>query len=319
MLVFDYHSASVNAVTFSRDGRLLASASDDGTVQLTDLSLTTDSHHRLAWGAKFIFSVDLSPDGMRLAAGTDSSLVLFRERHGEWLPVFQRKDHAGWVTTVTFDPTGELLATGGIDGHIRLWDANRRRRRPLRILLGPLGPIRSVRFSPDGQWVAAAGLRGLGLWHPLWPEPCFVRRLNDADARSLAFGHDGQSLWIATNRSVLLLDTSSGQVELFAEGSLNLFRSLQTSSVEGLLLIGRDDGQVERYQTDDLQLTLGSLTLHHEGAINAVAIHPCGEIAATAGDDNRVCLWSLVEEASVTTDATREAQWPGLPIHQFKM
>ncbi|MCX7701016.1 MAG: hypothetical protein N2039_09075 [Gemmataceae bacterium] len=295
MIVLNLHAAAVNAVTFSADGRWLVSAGDDGDVWLTDLHWEC-GRHRLAWGAKFVFAVGLSPDSERLAVGTDSGVLILRHAEQGWRPMLQRRDHGGWVTSVRFDPSGDLLASTGNDGQVRLWDATRRRRRPWRTLLAPLGPLRCVRFSPDGRFVAAAGLAGLALWHPLRPEPCFVYRLRDAQAHSLDFSPDGRFLWIGTTRSILRLDTESAHTETIVSGNVNLFRCLQACPRSGLLLLGRDDGCVQVLDVSDPMAPvepLPRLYPCHQAAVNGLAIHPDGEIAATAGDDNRVCLWPL--------------------------
>lgn len=318
MLVLGYHTAAVNSVAFSGDARWLASGGDDGDIWITDVSLTLGCQ-RLAWGAKYVFSVDLSVDGTRLAVGTDSSLVLLQQMGHDWTPLFQRKDHRGWVAAVAFDPTGEFLASGGIDGQVRLWDATRRRRRPLRILISAIGPIRSVRFSPDGRFVAAAGVAGLAMWHPLRPEPCFVHRFRDADARSLAFGHDGQSLWVVTNRAVLQLDTATGDFVPINEGTVNRFRCLQASPVEQVVLVGRDDGLIQRHDGDQFPDSPATLPLCHQGAVNAIAIHPEGEVVATAGDDGTIRLWPLGPGGLESEEEVAFDQCPGLPIHQFRM
>lgn len=72
--------------------------------------------------------------------------------------------YTGAVTSVAFHPDQPLVATGGMDGRVIVWD----RQQPL--LPGPALPgapraVTALAFSPDGRWLAAGGLDGdIVLW-----------------------------------------------------------------------------------------------------------------------------------------------------------
>ena len=67
------------------------------------------------------------------------------------------------VDSVSFSPDGALLATGGWDGMVILWDVLTREKI---IAFGHTDAIRSVSFSPDGTTLAAGGEDGtILLWN----------------------------------------------------------------------------------------------------------------------------------------------------------
>ncbi|WP_157518296.1 NACHT and WD repeat domain-containing protein [Herbidospora mongoliensis] len=141
----------------------------------------------------------LGPDGRTLALAYGSVVELWdnqtRRRTG------RLGGHDGDVRAVAFSPDGRLLATGGADRVIRLWDPSRAvPAGPA--LLGHTGDVLSVAFSPDGSvlasgdasgvirfWDTATG-RHLGTYHgraPAGGAPAFA-------ASALAFSPDGGTL-----------------------------------------------------------------------------------------------------------------------------
>ena len=112
----------VTMVTFSPDGKLLATAGGygDGEIKLWvvpngGLKSVLQGHQNA------VHSIDFSPDGSVLASGgQDSSVGLWDVRTGELLAM--HRDHAGPILQVAFSPDGSLLASASRDHTVRLWD-----------------------------------------------------------------------------------------------------------------------------------------------------------------------------------------------------
>jgi WD40 repeat protein len=143
------HSESANAVAFSPDGKLLASASD-GVVKLWDPA--TGAVLQMLEGHTDISAVAFSPDGKLLASASDDQKVrLWDTATGAALQALYYSD---WVITIAFSPDNKRLVSATDDGTIILWDPASGS--VLQELEGHSGPVNGVTFSPDGELLASA-------------------------------------------------------------------------------------------------------------------------------------------------------------------
>ena len=159
----------VYGIAFRPNGTTLAIACSDRILYLWNGNASDTAWFNLGGS---LYDVAFSPDGTMLAVGSEgrndnheslSVVHLWDVSTSNYRSIRTLTGHAGsgWVNSVAFSPDSKTLASGSIDGKVRLWDVSSG---TLKNTLEHSDQVVDLAYSPDGTTIVAASGSYLHIW-----------------------------------------------------------------------------------------------------------------------------------------------------------
>ena len=238
------HDATIRSIAFSPDGLLLASTSEDSTVQLWN---PETFEHLATFGGHtdIIQNVDFSPNGWLLAsASADNTVRLWNLETRTSQATLQ--GHTDNVLSVDFSPNGWFLASTGADGTVRLWDPDTNTLQAT--LMGHADSVLDAAFSPNGLLLASASADGtVRLWN-LNTNTLQATLDHKSPVLSIAFSPHGDILASgSTDGTARFWDPNTGKV-IATLGHESPVRSVTFNADGNILYSASADGKMRQWE-----------------------------------------------------------------------
>ena len=318
-IAFKGHEGPVFALAFSPDGKTMVSGGLDQTVRFWNVSTGDElrsirGHKGAIWSLAYdpvgekiataswdqtvkvwnagrqqgfqlltnvsSYSTCFSPDGKYLVMGGGRGLEVVELTTGRapfFVPGYEADD-----LIVAIAPDGKVLASGGEDRVVTLWEVGTWRR--LGALRGHLSKIWQMAFSPDSRILASHDEESVRFWDVAQRLEGAV--LHTGPSGPVLFSPGGRTLILCGSEGTVIADATTATERKIFPGMVFLWGAV---SPDGRYLAGRRPNS--DLQLVDLKTGEGKwLTKPHRADLWALSFSPDGKTVATASWDGSAKL-----------------------------
>jgi WD40 repeat protein len=298
------HNSAISSLSYSPDGKTIASGCHDGLIHLWDVKTGKEIAR---FGERQVRETNFVLDGQFIAYAPDGQTIAVTDREGVKLwnvsggKCRELKDDEESLF-IAFSPDGKLLGVKTNRGGLRIWDVavGRRVCRIEDHQDGILPPAYALAFSPDSTQVASAGEDSiLRIWNARTGD--LVRQFKGHKDRIgvVAFLPNGKSLLSASwDETLRHWDVSTGKELRRIKTNQGRIHSLAMSSDGKTVVSGGLYGTARLWE-----LSNGREIRRFSGwSFNGlpVALAPHGKTLATMGKGSTIQFWDVATGEDVT-------------------
>jgi len=210
--------------------------------------------------------------------------------------------HQAGAIAVAISPDGKMIASGGADNNVILWNQYGKQQNILkedREITSHQGSVNDIAFSPDGELIASASVdKTVKLSNRDGTLFKTLKRHSD-NVNAVAFSPDGELMATASDDRTVILWDREGTFRYSLSAHSDRVNAVAFSPDGKLMATASDDRTVKLWNREGTFLY--SLDGHAD-EVNAVAFSPDGKVIATASDDKTVKLWNLDDPGIATLE-----------------
>ena len=305
------HSQKVNAVNVSKDGKIYATASDDGTIKVWQQNgtlLETITEQQAQTNAVLVNFNDIDlPAFNRVRASNiistkkgsysisedDDRLVQFQSRANSTSTISYF--HSESVNNISVSDDEKLVAITTIDGNINIWTQEGIL---LQVLSGHTGEVADLKFVPNQDKDLALNRyklisAGVDKTARIWQ--VFDRSKNQhQEIYSTAFSPTSPVLYASAKGNnkinIWRKDTDKEQVILTLPGHQKTVSQIKYSPDGKIIASASWDKTIKLWHAETGELIN---TLKHKDAVRTIAFSPDNRTIISGTEDGKIYLWDL--------------------------
>ncbi|MGW2296348.1 nSTAND1 domain-containing NTPase [Streptomyces violaceorubidus] len=309
----DGHMDTVRDIAWSPDGRLLATASRDGTARIYDARSGRPVFVLPSDGA-MVESVTWSPDAAQLATvGRELVVRIWDAASGE--PVRSLSGAGDIGRQVAWSPDGAHIAATFRDRVVRVWEA--RTGRLVQELRGHTDDVWGVAWSPDSSMLGTASHdQTVIVWDHATGTATVTLTGHTDFVEGIAWSPDGRRIATGSgDHTARIWDVETGEQRLLLRGHTDYVWNLAWSPDGRMLASVSSDRTVRIVDAEDAKVL--AVLRGHTDTVWGVTWSSNGTQLATGSTDGTGIVWDLRPRGAETTlvdghaGPVNEAAWSG--------
>ncbi|MFI1923226.1 AAA family ATPase [Streptomyces sp. NPDC020377] len=285
----DGHTDTVRRIAWSPDGRLLATASRDGTARIYD-ARSGRTLLVLSCDEVMVECVAWSPDSGKVATvGRDRVVRIWNAVSGE--PIRLLTGAGDLTRHVAWSPDGRHVAASSKDRTVRVWEADTGRL--VRELQGHGDDVWGVAWSPDGDRLASVSHDQTAIVWELATGTAVTTLTGHSDfVEGIAWSPDGRQVATGSgDHTARIWDAGSGDLRLLLRGHTDYVWNVAWSPDGRMLASASSDRTVRIVGAEDAKVL--AVLRGHADTVWGVTWSPCGTMLATSSTDGTGMVWDL--------------------------
>lgn len=223
--------------------------------------------------SKFIYDACLSEHGKVIVCTDNNTLKAFSVHNKKMLANFTG-GHQSKILCVAISPDSTMLASGGSDSTVVIWDINSQS--VLQRITYATGKITGIKFSPDNQFLLFGCSNSRAYLNNIKTQKMVYEFAGQhKDITTLTFSNDGSLIAIAGgDKMIRLYNTVDFKLKTELKGHTNWVRAIKFYNNDRNLISCGDDGKIIQWNLLKADYTL---TKRSNSWILSVDIHSTSE------------------------------------------
>ncbi|WP_353570870.1 AAA family ATPase [Candidatus Albibeggiatoa sp. nov. BB20] len=296
--VYEGHQGRVNAVALAQDK--IYSVSGDKTLREWESSGLSPvmQWHNVAEQPR---AVTISPTGKYTAIGYKNGTVALYAMTDLTQPLWQSEQHTKSIAHLSFNQTGDLLASAGSDKTTKLWQVYDGK---LLNTITHKDKVKSVSFSSNNQYLISASRDGnIGILS-LENQQLNVYSTDSTRLNAALFAPQSLDFVTATEPEVKIWQWSEDNKPQVSQTITNIPNSIEwtTLSSDGqkLAIMGGNPTAIYIYETSNYDNPSAKL-IGHIDTVAKAEFSPDNQQLITLGADNTIRFWDLTSNSELFT------------------
>lgn len=311
------HRENILSVTFSPDGSKLATASEDKTIRVYDVSEWKECYPPLSKHQKGVRFIMFSPDGKRIvSASKDKSICVWNAENGSLQKMYSNV-HDDEVLYLSLSEDRCRMASASADKSIKIWDI--KKDSLLCTLTGHTDWVRSVDFSPinNEQLVSVSDDGTIRVWNLDTKEDTILHKTNCYVTRALYTIKGNEIVASYRDGTVRVWDVGTRTESVQMQGIHKSYVNALAVSPDGRSIASAGSDMLVRLWDFNSNLRQSDY-LAHDSKILHIATD--GKSLISVGDDCKVACWDLdkMGEGPIWEKTTKDKKFQRAVINPQK-